>query len=359
MMPDFSFLDYVWRGLVVLTLTSTLIYAMTWAGSRLFAGRLSARQTKWHLHLQFAMFALVLIGEFLFVAFADPELASGCFEQFVKRGESFTLTRILAGFWLSGTFLLLALDFFRGWLFLRAARAFAPWPEGRSDLREIANRMGIRREVGVVLIRENRSPFAFGWFRHRIALPEAFARSASTEALQSVLAHELAHVRDRDSLWMLSELFCRRLLFFHPFAHSFASHYAMTVEKSADEQAVRKGGIRVSDLLAALLDIAAKFSEARPAPVAIGASRGFREMKARIEALSEVRRPRASGSLFGIFAGLSLLASLGISVAQADVATKGRLEGRADAGVMCTQLRHEQIIESWLRIERETNKCEK
>lgn len=332
-------LDCAWRGLAVSTVTATLILPLLLLSLRLLKGRMSQQQSKWYMNFHFAILSVILTGGFVFVAVADPELASRCFARFAKMEDSLSWTRILSGVWLGCTMLLLSLDALRTWTAFRRTRALKPCKDLQIQnlLRECASRLRAPTNIKLLLGPGHFSPFALGV--NTIVLPERMVDSSS-ESLRGVFCHELVHLRDRDGLWMLAELFCRRLLFFHPLMHILSREYAITVERAADEEAVRLGGVRPDSLLNTLLEIVESLVLEKPVAFKLGATRGYQEMKLRLESLMQMGERRgASTSLFLALAGFSLVTSVGISLAQA--ATRPNEN-------MCTQLNQEKIIESWL-----------
>lgn len=352
---DFGVLDYVWRGLVVATLTSTFILSLTLIVCKVLSRSLGQRQLKWYLNVHLGLLALALIGEFAVLALIDPDLASGCFARFAKQESAFNITRILAGLWFGGVVLFGLFDLVRVAFSLRSmtfVRSIA-----REDIvaraSAISRRLRLCESVSLGTLDGACGPFAFGILRHRVVIPSSLLDDA--EKLETVLAHELAHVRDRDSLWMSLELLCRRVLFFNPLMIVFSREYSLTVERAADEVAVGEGGIRPAQLARTLVDLVTDFVPERGLPLRVGASRGFRDLKSRLDALSVNRRGPSAPKVFAAVLALSATASVGVAVAQAsdDARSDSKYEER-----MCVQVRHEKIIESWLRIEREANKCE-
>lgn len=93
-------LDYIWRGLVISTFTSSFILMMMLAILKVFRKKISQTQAKWYFNVQFFVLALVFLGNFVVISFIDPELANGCFAQFASSTHSVNFTRLLAGIWL-------------------------------------------------------------------------------------------------------------------------------------------------------------------------------------------------------------------------------------------------------------------
>jgi len=76
--------------------------------------------------------------------------------------------------------------------------------------------MGISRLVRVVQSTAIDVPVVIGWLRPVILLPASVLTGLSREHLQTILAHELAHVRRCDYLVNLLQSIAETLLFYHP-----------------------------------------------------------------------------------------------------------------------------------------------
>lgn len=361
MVSSFSFLDYVWRGLVVGTLTSTLILAFMFLIFSFLKSRASQLQLKRFFNYQLLLLFVVVCASFLFVAVGDPELAAGCFDQFVKNGSSFMITRIVAGAWLTIAGLMIVRDLLRMILSVRKSFGFSRLmhPEIEASFEQTRAQLGLRNHIQLFTTEENVSPFVWGLFKYKVVIPTKALHALDPQALKNILAHELIHVRDRDALWLSFELLSRRLLFFNPLIFLVGEKHSLTIEKAADEEAVHKAGVNPSELLKNLVEVISLCKVNAKDPMALSASRSFRELKARMESLSTSAPKNFSNPVFNTALIISFIFSIGISVAQAKLAIAD-LSGRSESvGMMCTQIRHEKIIESWLQMEPVSNSCEK
>ena len=79
----------------------------------------------------------------------------------------------------------------------------------------ICSRLGIRRPVTLLIHPDKTIPVVWGILRCRLMLPAA-ARQWSDEQLQSVLLHELAHIKRRDTLVQLLAQVACALHWFNP-----------------------------------------------------------------------------------------------------------------------------------------------
>jgi len=332
--------DFIWKSLF---LTATLATFFLAAALLIQQGlkKYSAQQLKWYLNSQLLLLATVLVGAFLW-SVADRDLSQRCFEVFVQQSAGWTITRWLGEIWLAGFAVLVVGDLVRSFVTWKRVRAFPPVEdiEVLAQFARLKARFGV--QAALLQSSEVMSPFAFGIFRAKIVMP---AHPMSPATRRSALAHELAHVRDRDALWRLVELFCRRVLFWHPLAYALARNYSACVETAADEAAVERAQIPRAEFLNALVDIATFARGPVLSPLTLNASRGFTEIKSRMEALARGRRGDSSWRL----AMLSALAVLPVLVSMAEARVTQKIEPYDPK--MCVQVTHEKMIESWLRIE--------
>ena len=122
------------------------------------------------------------------------------------------------GIWMAGV-LLLAIRALGGWyeLQLLRRRAVAAIPvDVAVSFRRVSERLRMGRKVVLRVSDEVISPMAMGIWRAAIILPVSALMQLSSEQLEAVLAHELAHIRRWDYLYNLLQTTVECLLFFHP-----------------------------------------------------------------------------------------------------------------------------------------------
>ena len=124
----------------------------------------------------------------------------------------------------------------------------------------ICSRFGISRRVTLLIHPDNTIPVVWGIFRCRLMLPAA-ARQWSGEQLQSVLLHELAHVKRRDTIVQLLTLIACALHWFNPLVWFAAWRLEVERERACDDL-VLASGIRPSAYARHLLDIVTGLSPA-------------------------------------------------------------------------------------------------
>lgn len=344
---DASLLDYIWRGLIAGVVTSLIVIAVFQLARWFFRNQLSAMQRKYFLNAQLVSLFVTFWLSFFGVACVDPELASGCFAVFAKNQGVFTMTRLLAAGWMLMMVLLVLFDAFR---ILRGA---TPTSRVAGDLQNHFSALAknFHLSSGQVQLRTASSaagPYAVFGRKGLIVLPEAMTKM-SFEKLMPVLAHELVHVRDRDSWWKYLDLLCQRVLFFNPVVYWQSRQHHLSLETAADAEAVRISGVSRKYFVETLLEALDWKIQGPHIPLALGVSRDYRETKIRIMALlSSTEKPTSPWIKSGIYA--TALLATGLSVAQAHSSIKPQAMSR-EPGLMCSQVQHEKLIESWLQRE--------
>jgi beta-lactamase regulating signal transducer with metallopeptidase domain len=175
-----------------------------------------------------------------------------------------TIHRALASvfwLWLGGS-AVLCFVLMTGVVALARLRRRSPlFLDGRIDTltRELALAQGIDQHVPVLRGRANAMPMSWGLVRRVILLPAGAERWDDVH-LQTVLRHELAHVRRRDCLTQAVAEFSLALNWLNPLAWLAVRRLRVEREHACDD-AVVLGGVRPSDYARALIDLAAN---ARP-----------------------------------------------------------------------------------------------
>jgi beta-lactamase regulating signal transducer with metallopeptidase domain len=83
-------------------------------------------------------------------------------------------------------------------------------------VRALEQRMHVRRRVQVVIAAASGGPSMAGWLRPVLLLPAAVITGLTPEQLETIIAHEMAHVRRHDYFVNVIQLVAETLLFYHP-----------------------------------------------------------------------------------------------------------------------------------------------
>src|SRR5436309_1921776 len=162
-----------------------------------------------------------------------------------------------------------------------------------ATLAELQRTAGYRRRVHLTMARTISSPVALGL--SEICVPELALSDLGAEQQRSMLAHELAHLARRDSLWLAGASLIERCFFFQPLNRLARRELETTAEYLSDEWATRKTGSAVA--LAKCLATVAEWIQASPlgVPVAgLAERRSF--LVSRIARLLEGRLPSSPAS---------------------------------------------------------------
>lgn len=155
---------------------------------------------------------------------------------------------LLATGWLLGV-LLLSLRMLGEIAYIQHLRNYrcrqpeAIWLEKLAQMQE---QMGIRRQVKLLETYRVHSPMVVGVFKQAILLPVGLLSGLSTEQVEALLAHELAHIRRKDYLANLILSLVEVLLFFNPMMWWISKKAKSEREHACDDLALELTGDAVS-----------------------------------------------------------------------------------------------------------------
>lgn len=154
-------------------------------------------------------------------------------------GRLAVLAPWLALLWFTGAALMLArLGAGLWWLERRYLAEAHPAPESwQSALDNLSMRMGLKQRVRLMESTRADSPLLIGWIKPVILVPAAAMLHLRPEALEAVLAHELAHIRRGDYLANLLQSLAEAFLFFHPCAWWLSGRIRELREHCCDDAA--------------------------------------------------------------------------------------------------------------------------
>ena len=176
-----------------------------------------------------------------------------------------------------------------------------------ATLADLQRTTGYRRRVRLTMARTISSPVALGL--SEICVPELALSELGAEQQRSMLAHELAHLARRDSLWLAGASLIERCFFFQPLNRLARRELETTAEYLSDEWAMRKTGSAVS--LAKCLATVAEWIQASPLGVPVAGLAERRSLLvSRISRLLEGRLPSSPASR----RGWAVAAALGVVV---------------------------------------------
>lgn len=243
--------------------------------------------------------------------------------------------------WGLGTILLLGAGMIRLARGLRAVqRRQVPFAVGdRERLAALARRAGLRPgRVTGCHVPPSGWLGVVGLFRSRIVVPEGLFSSLDDPEVDSVLLHELMHVKRHDNLLRLGQAGVVCLFWFHPLVWWLDRRLRWESERACDEAVLRLTG--ANQVYASGLFKAVRFALGLDLPGVSGLSR--RRLQTRIQAVlnhqkrkdSPVKLALMIGTLIGFFGLATLVASPPAASDGAGAATPpGRVDEKpADQG---------------------------
>ncbi len=158
----------------------------------------------------------------------------------------------LVALWTGGV-VLLSLRLLGGmWRVQRWRRTGQALPEDAFVERtlELARRLGIRGRFQLLQSASATVPAVIGWWRPAVIVPVSLLSGLTPSELDSLMAHELAHVRRQDYLINLLQSVAETLLFYHPIVWWLSDVIRAERESCCDDLAVMACGDRVAFLRA-------------------------------------------------------------------------------------------------------------
>jgi beta-lactamase regulating signal transducer with metallopeptidase domain len=144
-------------------------------------------------------------------------------------------------------------------------------PGYRVFVAETSRRMGIRPVVKVWLSTLIDVPVTLGFLKPVILLPFAMAGQLTTEQVEAILVHELAHIRRNDFLLNLGVTLLEGLFFFNPFTRWFIADLKKEREYCCDDL-VLQFRYDPQTYVSALLSVARQASQDQQTRLAVAAT---------------------------------------------------------------------------------------
>jgi beta-lactamase regulating signal transducer with metallopeptidase domain len=178
-----------------------------------------------------------------------------------------------------------------GWLAVRRLRTVgvSAAPEKiEQSLRRLISQMRMNRGVQLLESTLIQTPVVIGYFRPMILLPVSIISNMPLTQLETILTHELAHVRRHDYLVNLLQTLCETLFFYHPAIWWLSNCIRIEREHCCDDAALAFGGDKI-EYGRALLSL--EELRGRAAALAIGARDGSLVARVRRMLYGEPRLP--------------------------------------------------------------------
>ena len=129
---------------------------------------------------------------------------------------------------------------------------------------DLSKRLGVRRQVRLLVTSKPLGPVAYGVLRPTVLLPELLLAEKSPQQIEAVLAHELTHVRRRDNLVGILQLLAQAIWWFHPLIWWANRQICRQRERCCDEEVVARLGCEPGQYAQSLLDVLKLKHKLRP-----------------------------------------------------------------------------------------------
>jgi beta-lactamase regulating signal transducer with metallopeptidase domain len=219
--------------------------------------------------------------------------------------------------WLIGA-ILCSMRLAGGWILMGRMRRCAVPAQIISARRfaELARAMGIHRPVHLLESALTHVPAAMGWLQPVILFPACALTGLSTQQLEAIVAHELAHLRRHDYLVNLLQCVIETLLFYHPGVWLVSRNVRLERENACDDLAIAfcESRLQYAKALVAIEDLRGRY-------LRLGLSAGGGSLIKRVQRLLAPSAPE-TGHSFGLVAVVSValvavVSGVALSVASA------------------------------------------
>lgn len=205
-----------------------------------------------------------------------------------------SLAEMLFAAWLAGVAMCVALLLLRRLacaVALRRSRV-AVDPRLEEMCQAVAARLGIRRRVRLVVTSRGFGPAISGVFRPLIVLPQRVLDGRERSQLETILAHELLHLRRGDTAIGLVQFIVQSVWWFHPLVWWANRQIVRERERCCDDEVVAGLGCEPADYAQTLLDVLK--SARQPATLrAIPGLPGIRPVELTAKRLEHIMSPDA------------------------------------------------------------------
>lgn len=101
----------------------------------------------------------------------------------------------------------------------------------------VCDELGVGRRPKLKEVPALHAPAMFGLFRPTVCLPRKWREELTTEQIEWVFRHEVAHVKGRDGLWLSLANVAKAIQWFNPLSWIVVSKLQQSMERAADELA--------------------------------------------------------------------------------------------------------------------------
>jgi beta-lactamase regulating signal transducer with metallopeptidase domain len=154
-----------------------------------------------------------------------------------------SLPAFLLVVWSGGCFAVLLVWYLRWQRLTAARRAALPLRFGREleALRRMEQTTHLPRQIDLLLSNSALEPGILGVFRPALLLPAGISDKLTDAQLESIIAHELCHVRRRDNLAAALHMLVEAIFWFYPLVWWMGARLVDERERACDEEVLRLG----------------------------------------------------------------------------------------------------------------------
>ncbi len=176
---------------------------------------------------------------------------------------------LLAAAWVLGAVTLLCITG-RRWIKVHkvVCRSVPARREFREKMERLRQRLGVRREVRMLISNENFGPACVGVVRPTLVLPKSMIDSWPDRLLDPVVAHELVHVRRGDVQWGYLQYVVQVFFWFHPLVWWVGRQTQLLCERCCDKEVIASLDCKPADYGESLVRVLELRSVCRPLPMA-------------------------------------------------------------------------------------------
>jgi uncharacterized protein (TIGR03435 family) len=170
---------------------------------------------------------------------ANTANAAAAESQTVNRQRSAPVSTLMLSLWAAGVIVVLLPITAGLWQLRRIRRFGVRWLHGQTVVRELADRVGIKREIDVILHDDVPSPMTCGILHPAIVCPPDVQSWTGAE-LERAMLHELEHIRRGDCFTHgLARLVCA-VYWFHPLVWMSWRRLGLEAERACDDAVLRR-----------------------------------------------------------------------------------------------------------------------
>lgn len=157
----------------------------------------------------------------------------------------------------------------------------------KEHLVKLAGSMGVSRKVELFISKHLQVPVMIGFIRPVILLPAAMVSNLSTDQLEAILLHELAHIKRNDYLLNIFQSVVETILFFNPFVWWISKNIRLEREHCCDDLVI-SGTVQPLQYARAL--VALEEYRLTVNPMAMAAADDKHHLLHRIKRIMEMKR---------------------------------------------------------------------